>query len=233
MKQTELEGKVELTNELRHKIFEHLNSIVVIGAFDGVNYDDIYKFVAEKSDKTNTKALLVEPIPEYYKILTECAIYYGLQKHQVKTEMCCVGDVEMDVIMNYHDTTIMDKPWHIAGCSSVVENGEPLNVYLRNETPKENILEINSKMFTMAQILDRNGFETADYVQIDTEGYDQKIVKSFDIEKYNVKYLKFERYYCDPEFLNDKKIEMFNRGYNWFEDWDIHFIKKDLIKLVN
>ena len=41
-----------------------VNKIVQIGANDGLRFDELRSFIIE----FNTKALLVEPIPEYFKL---------------------------------------------------------------------------------------------------------------------------------------------------------------------
>jgi FkbM family methyltransferase len=159
---------------------------IIIGAMDGVSFDNIF----EKLTKDDV-ALFVEPIPHQFKKLQEnvkrlpCKVYI---------ENSVLSDRIEDIVMAYlpNDNTFL------AGCSSVVKFGTPLNRYLA-EINELSYYETKSITFDM--LCEKYGFNEVDYVQVDCEGYDQVIVDSIDINKYKIKQLKFELHYIKNWFL--------------------------------
>jgi hypothetical protein len=82
---------------------------------------------------------------------------------------------------------------------------------------------------TIPFLLSKNGFSEIDYLQIDTEGYDQRIVSSLDLEALGVKYLRFEKHYCTNSFLEEILEKSYALGYSSYIDWDVHLVKTHLI----
>lgn len=221
---------LELNEELKSKIFEKLNNFIIIGAFDGLSHDDIFYTINKKTDNHNTKIIFVEPVVEYFDRLKSNLSHLEIPQENIFLENCCVGDKNGEVrICYFNSESGGDKPWYIEGCACVVENDIPLNKHIREEIPVENLSFLNTQEVTVSHILNKYNFQTIDYLQIDTEGYDQRIVKSLNLSELDIKYLKFEVFYCDVDFIENLKNESDSMGYYFYQDWDFHLIRKDLI----
>jgi len=219
-----------LTPELRLSLFNNFDTFLIIGAFDGVSHDDVIDVINQKNNNENAKIIFVEPIPEYFERLKNNLNRINSPQDKIFLENSCIGDSNGDVDMVYFDPNYTgNKPWYIEGCACVIENGIPLNMHIREEIPQEGLITITTKTNTVKDILDKYEFNKIDYIQIDTEGFDQRIVESIDISSLGCKYLKFEAFYCSEEFINKMKDEAEKLGYFFYKDWDIHLIKKDLL----
>ena len=174
-------------------IFVFMNA-VIIGAMDGVSFDDIF-------DTLNNykKVLFVEPVPHYFNLLK-------LNAHRLNTEVCFenspISDKHENIELAYLDINSLNNyEYFYKGCSSVIENGEPINKYLKKVDNKDLVI-LSCKSLTFNDLCEKWGIEEIEYLQIDCEGYDQRIVNSIDLEKYNIKKLKFETHYLDSDFIS-------------------------------
>jgi FkbM family methyltransferase len=162
---------------------------IIIGAMDGVSFDNIF----DKLTKDDV-ALFVEPIPHQFKKLQEnveklpCKVYL---------ENSVVSDRIEDIVMAYLPDEDLTEDF-LGGCSSVVKFGTPLNRYLAKI---DNLTYHEAKSVTFDMLCEKYGFNEVNYVQVDCEGYDQIIVDSIDLDKYNISKLKFEIHYIDKNFI--------------------------------
>jgi FkbM family methyltransferase len=159
---------------------------IIIGAMDGVSFDNIF----DKLTKDDI-ALFVEPIPHQFKKLQENV---DILPCKVYLENSVVSNKIEDIVMAY----LPNDETFLAGCSSVVKFGTPLNRYLAEI---DNLSYYETKSVTFDMLCEKYAFDEVDYVQVDCEGYDQVIVDSIDINKYKIKQLKFETHYVNNEFL--------------------------------
>jgi hypothetical protein len=65
----------------------------------------------------------------------------------------------------------------------------------------DNLTYHEAKSVTFDMLCKKYGFNEVNYVQVDCEGYDQIIVDSIDLDKYNISKLKFEIHYIDKNFI--------------------------------
>lgn len=153
---------------------------------DGVSFDNIF----DKLTKDDV-VLFVEPIPHQFKKLQK-----NVEKLSCKVflENSVISDRIEDIVMAY----LPNAQDYLAGCSSVVKFGTPLNRYLAKI---DELSYHEAKSITFDMLCDKYAFDEVDYVQVDCEGYDQVIVDSIDINKYKIKQLKFETHYVYNEFL--------------------------------
>jgi FkbM family methyltransferase len=167
---------------------------VIIGAFDGVSFDNIFEKISN-----NDKVVFVEPIPYYFKILKfnaqrlNCECYFENVAISNKKDTLKLAYLNIEKVNNYAS--------FYQGCSSVIEEGSPLNIYLKDV--KEEDLKIhNIEAITFDDLCYKHNLTKVDYVQVDCEGYDQKIVETIDLEKYNIQTLKFEKHYLKDDFIS-------------------------------
>lgn len=177
-----------------------MKNYVIIGAMDGISHDNIFDRLKDESDY---QAYFIEPIPHYFNKLKENL----KQLSNAKASNFFISDSDDSVEMAYvkpewiaKDSSFLD------GCSSLVENGEPLNRYLK-ELPKTIIETIRIAAITFDQYCNWFDIKDIHYLQIDTEGCDERILNTIDLDKYKVKELKFENHYISDNFYTDLLIK--------------------------
>lgn len=153
-------------------------------------------------------AIFVEPVPMYYMELIEnCKKLRGI----CFFENTAISDTSETVVIEYvNPVYLYIYPSYITGCSSVVENGKPINRFLQDVAPEHRTsMKIKATMFD--DLMYKYNIKKIHYLQIDTEGYDERIVKSIDLNFYEVEKLKFETHYLSDSFINEFADE--NRDY--------------------
>jgi FkbM family methyltransferase len=177
-----------------------MKNYVIIGAMDGISHDNIFDRL---KDETDYQAYFIEPIPHYFNKLKENI----KQLSNAKASNFFISDSDDSVEMAYvkpewiaKDSSFLD------GCSSLVENGEPLNRYLK-ELPKSIIETIRIAAITFDQYCNWFDIKDIHYLQIDTEGCDERILNTIDLDKYNIKELKFENHYISDNFYTELLIK--------------------------
>ena len=173
-----------------------MKNYIIIGAMDGISHDNIFERLKQEEDY---KAYFIEPIPFYYEKLKENikelsnAVAYNL----------FISDRDDSVEMVYVKPECISKDSSfLDGCSSMVENGEPLNRYLK-ELPKSVLQNINVNVITFDKFCQWYDIKDVHYLQIDTEGCDERILKTIDLNKYGIKELKFENHYISDTFYTE------------------------------
>lgn len=211
-------------------IFEQSETFIVIGAFDGVNHDDFLTRVKSKTNKTNNKIIFVEPVPRFYAQLLENVS--SLSDFEVVCENVGISNVQESVEMVYVKPDLLGKyGWYIEGCSCVVDNNTPINIYMK-EVEENDIERLTINTITFNDLLSKNNLTNVDFLQIDTEGYDERIVDSIDFSQFNIKFLKFEKHYLSEGFIDTfvNKLEPLNYSYYW-DGENYYFVKNNLIGL--
>jgi len=177
-----------------------MKNYVIIGAMDGISHDNIFDRL---KDETDYQAYFIEPIPHYFNKLKENI----KQLSNAKASNFFISDTDGSVEMAYVKPEWISKDSaFLDGCSSLVENGEPLNRYLK-ELPKIIIETIRIAAITFDQYCNWFDIKDIHYLQIDTEGCDERILNKIDLDKYNVKELKFENHYISDNFYTDLLIK--------------------------
>jgi FkbM family methyltransferase len=177
-----------------------MKNYVIIGAMDGISHDNIFDRL---KDETDYQAYFIEPIPHYFNKLKENI----KQLSNAKASNFFISDSDGSVEMAYVKPEWISKDSaFLDGCSSLVENAEPLNRYLK-ELPKSIIETIRIAAITFDQYCNWFDIKDIHYLQIDTEGCDERILNTIDLDKYNVKELKFENHYISDNFYTDLLIK--------------------------
>jgi FkbM family methyltransferase len=177
-----------------------MKNYVIIGAMDGVSHDNIFDRL---KDETDYQAYFIEPVPYYFNKLKD-----NVKKlSNARASNFFISDSDDSVEMAYVKPEWISKDASfLDGCSSLVENGEPLNRYLK-ELPKSIIETIFISAITFDQYCQWYDIKDIYYLQIDTEGCDERILNTIDLEKYNVKELKFENHYISDTFYTELLIK--------------------------
>jgi FkbM family methyltransferase len=141
--------------------------LIDIGAADGINNSNTKKLI-----ENGWSGLLVEPTPINYKRLLELHSNNNL----IIIENCGCGDITTDSIFyidnndDYHQiSTFLEE--QKKGCE---------NYY--NCT----FDEINTKVYNTTELLIKHNLTNIDFLSIDTEGYDEKVLLGIDFDKINI-----------------------------------------------
>lgn len=200
-------------------VYDNLNTYLIIGAMDGISHDN---FINDIKHKNLDLVIFIEPIKYYFeKLKMNASVLNG----NVYFENFAISNVSENiqlVSLNPKYKELYPK-WY-DGCSCVYENGNYLNQHINN-IAIEHRMFTKSETYTIPDVLKKYNIEKIDYLQIDTEGYDERILNSFDILSHEIKFLKFEKYH--DEFSKKIIKKMKKAGYVHFNDVnDIIFIEK-------
>jgi FkbM family methyltransferase len=214
--------------ELETLIYEKTNSFIIIGAFDGESHDNFFSRIQEKSNKNNNTIIFVEPVEKYFNELTKRV--NSLIDYNVICENTAISDKVESIEMVSVKPNLLDKyGWYIEGCACVVENNIPLNIYMK-EVEELDIDREEITTITFNDLLSKHGLPTIDFLQIDTEGYDERILNTIDFGLVDIKFIKFEKHYLSEGFIEDfiNKLEVLDYSYYWDND-NYYFVKNSLI----
>lgn len=213
--------------EIEDHLYSLCNTFVVIGAYDGESYDTFFQKMLKKENK-NATILFVEPVKKCFEKLVIKS--QKLNDYKTICDKSAVSNKNETISVASVKTEHINKyPWYIAGCSSVVENNEPINIYLKKiQKDHLDFEEIDS--ITFEDLILKHNLNNVDFLQIDTEGYDERILNSINFSCYNINYLKFESYYLSTNFLETFGPHMESLNYCFYCDRDnCYFVKSSLI----
>jgi len=164
-------------------------NIVQIGSNKG--YDELTHMV-----KSNDFLLLIEPFEMHNDSLKEC---YNFVNNLHIENIVIVDNEEIEnVDFYFHNDDHMEQ-------SSLSK--EHLYKHF-----SDNINVINKKCKTINKLFDSYNLKDIDILFIDAEGFDDKIIKSIDFEKYNIKRIFYENTHIDNSIENiliDKNFIVF------------------------
>jgi methyltransferase, FkbM family len=180
---------------------------VDIGAHDGKSLSNTYFF--EK--KRNWKGLCIEPNPDVYEKLkiNRCCF----------TENCCITDKNDSVIFR----KVEGYPEMLSGILEFFDKGHIERIDSEIAQYGGSYTDIPLKCRNINDLLRKYGLYKIDYCSIDTEGADEKIVKSIDMSLFDIKSFSIE-ISANPASLREYLKE---KGYRYLKrvDDDL-YIKK-------
>jgi FkbM family methyltransferase len=141
--------------------------LVDIGAADGINNSNTKKLI-----ENGWSGLLVEPTPVNYNKLIEL----HSNNHNIIIENCGCGDITKDAVF-YIDNN--DEYHQIS--TFLQEQKEFCADYF-----KCSFNEIDLKLINTTELLMKHNLINIDFISIDTEGYDEKVLFGIDFNKINI-----------------------------------------------
>jgi FkbM family methyltransferase len=186
-------------------------SFLQVGANDGVSFDFLYYFVK----KRDSKGLVVEPIKSYFEEL--CKNYIDNPKI-VKVNKAVHKELKEALIFKIDNSKICNYPDWVKGIASFQKS----HINKFDLIIEDDIVEEIVKADTLENIINEGKITEFDYFQIDTEGYDYKVIEMFDFMKHKPKVIR-------AEYINLSKQEksliyktLSKKGYHVFlEGMDI------------
>lgn len=210
---------------LKDRIYTNLKTHIIIGAMDGIKHDRVFNYLG---DRTDYKAVFVEPVDHHFSNLL---INVGKLKGEVYCEKAAVtGKHETVEIVSLSPKHYSDYPHFFDGCSSVVENNSPINIFMKGVNPDHRVVETFNTV-TFDDLVNKYKMNNIDYLQIDTEGRDHKIIDSIDIIGHNIKVVRFELYYLPHGYYNNFVSIMNEKNYTSIIDHeDVFCVSNEYLK---
>lgn len=174
-------------------------TIVQIGANRG--YDD----VTEISNQIfPNRIILVEPFNEHNESLQEC--YKHIPECYIEN-IAIVDNPELKTAsLHYHDQDSVGRDKFELASLNKNHFIKIRESYYTEEGMKERVVP----SITINQLLDKYQLINVDVLFIDTEGFDDVIIKSIDFSKYNIKEIYYENLHVDVDSL---RIFLESKGY--------------------
>lgn len=202
-----MKKKLNLQDILRRNFHDRFH-FLLIGANDGVSFDTLWDFI---NSIPFVSGLAVEPVRKYYDQLCENLNDFP----NVKTAKYAIHkDKQLVPIFKVKEEVLNDYPDWVRGINSIFENH-----HLAVDIPKKDIHIEYSKACTMQYLLEESKTELFfDLIQIDTEGYDDEIIKMIDFSKVSCKIIKYE--HCNLSRTSQKDIKNLLRkeGFSVFTE---------------
>ena len=173
-------------NVLKHFNNKRNGYFVEVGAADGINLSNTY--LLEK--KYNWNGICIEPVPSHYKNLIK-------NRNSINLNIAAYNKSGEEVEIAE------------AGLLSGIKN----DIDKHKQAKEGKTFKIKTK--TLTEILDENNSpNTIDYMSLDTEGSELKILQGIDFNKYKFKYINLEHNYVEPRRTQMRKL-LENNGYKY------------------
>ncbi len=205
------------------KLYDGRPAVVVqVGSNDGLQHDPIAPLI-----RTNPEwqVLFIEPLPHLFRRLT--ANYPQVSRYRF--ENVAISEKEEMRPLYYISDDIKktrnDAPWWYDQLGSferlhIVRHGQEFEPFITSEPVRCEPLR---------EVLTRNGIETIDLLQIDTEGYDYQILKQVDLEASPPGAILYEHRHLSSADAFSARSLLAGAGYRMrSDDWgDTLAIKRD------
>lgn len=192
---------------LNHFNFKKEGFFIDIGAHDGVKLSN-----TKTMEELGWKGICVEPNPNVYNDLArnrKCDSYnLAINDKNGRASFLIVKDIVDEMYSSLSD--FHDKE-HIEHAFGELDG-------------KIEKIEVETMTFDtlMAKYPD---VKTIDFISIDTEGNEFKILKTIDFDKYDIKVLSVENNYDDTEMIEYMKAKGYEAFKNQFDDLYIKIIR--------
>lgn len=170
-----------------------------------IGNDDFINRLPEES----FKLILVEPMSVHNKKISD---KYKDIKHEIENLVIVEDDNIKDINFYYH---LNDGPkYEVASIDK--------NHILKHGYSTIDLIEIKVPCITINNLFEKHKIDDVEFLWIDAEGQDEKIIKSINFTKYKIKNILFETLHIDTQstinFLIEKGYSITNRvGLN---GWD-------------
>ena len=161
-------------------------TFVQIGANDGISHDPFREFMI----RGNARGLAVEPVPEFFKEMSNNYAAYP----NVVPENCAVGYPAGKVLFYaYTAGFLMAKGGskELAGLAGFSRE-KLVACLMPGEDPAACIQEINISVFTVEDVMQKHGLSHVDCLFMDCEGHEKNILTHLDYEVVQPKLIVFE-----------------------------------------
>lgn len=182
-------------------------SFIQIGANDGRRFDPIHEFAI--SQDYSFSGLAVEPVPRFYRALKTVyqskpaikPINAAIHNDQAEATLYVVGERYESQVPEWALGTASFNKAHV----------------VKPEVPESFVEAIQVPCVSLEALMQSEGLDQIDLLQIDTEGYDAEIIRSIDFTKVRPALIHFEHGMSDGVMTRgefDELVSLLNRnGY--------------------
>jgi len=168
---------------------------VDVGAYDGVTFSNSLFFERH----LGWSGICIEPLPAAFEKLRACRTAICLN--------CAVAD--RDGTGEFVDVDMPNFGKMYSGLRAEYDSRHVQ--VLNNNMTGSRVIEVSLRR--LADILDENGARKIDYLSLDTEGGELKILKSIDLKSYDIRVISVENNYADPAI----PAHLFRFGYRFIK----------------
>ena len=185
--------------------------LVVIGAHSGIHIKNLI------SEYTNSKILLVEPVPYNYQILEND---YKNNENIFISRNAIFDEVKKDNFYHVKKDSIKKLGKHWASQIGSFDKNHILNHKNKRFDIKDDDIQITEVEFiTFQDLVKKYSINSINKLQIDVEGAEYKIMNSIDYNKIKIKNIFFESKHFDGTFTEGEKLKeikdkLILNGYN-------------------
>jgi len=195
-------------------------TFVQLGANNGMHGDPLYEYVK----KYNLKGLAVEPEQNSFKQLKE-----NYKDCSVKCVDNAIGDKHMKLpfysVKDFALENVDERRYSMLTAISSLDKTSFIRCLKKkirkDENPDDYTKVTMLDVITFDELCENNGVNKIDFLQIDVEGLDWKILKTIDLKKYSPTIINFEMMHLSEKELNDSKKLLERHGYKWFRYYNI------------
>jgi len=179
--------------------------IVQVGASDGSLNDPLADFLAS----LECRAVLVEPLPEPFRQLSG--------RHAARPGIVC-RQVAIDRAEGKRALyTITDDCPYMGGQLTSFSRDH----LLKNGVKPRHIKTIEVPTMPLSRIVSEAGIERVDLLQVDTEGFDDVVVRMALGLPVPPRFINFEHLHLSKEAIGNLHRDLRSGGYSWVKsDWD-------------
>lgn len=189
-------------------------SFIQVGANDGISFDNIYPFF--KSHKC--KGLLIEPLPYFFNRLK---LNYADSPSIVALNIALHPTAEKFDIYSVNPKELYKYPHWVSGIASF--NKEHL---INNSVKECDLIAEVVACTSLSKVIAEHRLLELDYLQIDTEGFDDEIIKMIDFNLVKPKLIKFESVHLSSEKKLSTLALLKSQGYKIIDE------RRDMIALL-
>jgi FkbM family methyltransferase len=177
--------------------------VLQIGANDGIRFDPLRSFV----ERHSWPCLMIEPNPVVYAELVKNYANFP----SVKTENIAIGETDGTLPLYLPNAELIAAKPDLSGlCSASLATLLSTMRWYHIKNAVDKIDRISVPSLTVPSLLKRHGIDRIDLLQIDTEGYDWKILSQFDLNRLGVRLINIEFKHL-PDNEKADCIEFLNR----------------------
>ena len=202
-----------------------INSLIQIGANDGVSHDHLHKIIK----KFRLQSLLLEPIKKYFLDLQNNYAAYD----NVKLENSALS-INNEIFFLYKVNPEHFKKYGTLSSGISSFNKEHL---LKHGIKKKHIVQEKVNQISFDELLNKYNFKSFDLLLIDTEGYDCNIVNNFFFKIKEIRpIIIFEWSHIKNNELENTLSNIIKNSYSFFPIGDDIFCyptEKNIVLQLN
>lgn len=179
---------------------------IQVGAHDGVRFDGLYQRIT----MVNLHGIVIEPLPRYFaRLRMNYEDYPGV----IALNVALHPTLKRVTIHHVADGALAQLPPWAGGIASVLPEHHHLSY-----TIAEHMTQTTVEAMTFEEILSRYRVSKVDLLQIDTEGFDDELLKIFPFRRIRPLLIKYEHACLPPDALASSRRLLSEKGYDLYEE---------------